>query len=242
MYKQRLGHIERESSVPHLAALPIALFPRPLTAELHSTIERLSILLGPPFEPPSPLMPIPGMAVPARAPRASLAPSHPPQSQLNLAPTINKRTSGRRASALPVPIEVQKPEVWLDVGEDVFNTLQAAVDAALAERDVRLRALETVFNDLIWYRAELDLPPLDGEDGSFPPELKPGRGDEEVPGAHVRYEALLEHVVGLNPVRVGDEEEEGQEIQGMEEVEPEVGLIAWADALLQLVSRREEGS
>lgn len=164
----------------------------------------------------------------------------PPLSSANLAPTINKRLSGRRTSGFAQPAVAEahpKPEMWYDLGEDVVNTLQASVDRALAERDARLRALETVFNDLIWYRAELDLPSFDVENG-FPHELRPAKSEEEVPGAHLRYEALLEQVVQLNPVRVGEEEEEseGEEIKGMEKIEPEAGLIAWADSLLQLVS------
>lgn len=180
-------------------------------------------------------MPIPGTAVPARAPRPSVPLGPPPTANNLTAPTINKRTSGRRASflpAAPTPPE-PKPETWLDVGEDVVNALQASVDAALAERDTRLRTLETIFNDLIWYRAELDITLADG----LPSDLRPSKTGEEVPGDHARYEALLERVVSLNP-RMGDEEE-GQEIQGMEDVEPEVGLMAWAEELLQLVRLRQ---
>lgn len=100
--------------------------------EIIQTIERLSILLGPPFEAPPPLMPIPGSAVPARSARSSL---QPPASTEHLAPTTNKRVSGRKSSAssATLPLET-KPVTWLDVGEDVMTSYEAKVDAALAER------------------------------------------------------------------------------------------------------------
>lgn len=164
-----------------------------------------------------------------------MAASLPPPVNVNIAPTINKRISGRRTSAFHAPVAEPEPpklEAWLDVGEDVQAALLAALEKATEERDARLRTLEMCFNDLIWYRAELDLPPLE----QLPPELRPPRGEEEQPGAHIRYESLLEHVIALNPVKAGSFGDEERDIEGMEEVEPEVGLINWADALLQLVS------
>ncbi|BEJ16879.1 hypothetical protein CspHIS471_0602800 [Cutaneotrichosporon sp. HIS471] len=199
--------------------------------ELRSQLEKLSILLGSPYEPPAPLTPIPGLAVPARKPRQSMAATLPPP--VNLAPTITKRASGRRTSAFHAPAPEPEPpklESWFDVGEDVQTALVAALEKALEERDVRLRTLETTFIDLIWYRAELDLPTLE----HLPPELRPPMSEEEQPGIYHRYDTYLDHVIELNPVKAGSFEDEEQSIDGMEEVEPEVGLINWADALLQL--------
>lgn len=162
-----------------------------------------------------------------------MAASLPPP--VNLAPTINKRASGRRASAFHAPAPEPEPpklEAWFDVGEDVQTALLAALEKATEERDARLRTLAMCFNDLIWYRAELDLPPLE----QLPPDLRPSRSEEEQPGAHLRYEALLEHVVALNPIKAGSFGDEERDVEGVEEMEPEVGLINWADALLQLVS------
>ncbi|GMK59590.1 hypothetical protein CspeluHIS016_0801960 [Cutaneotrichosporon spelunceum] len=205
--------------------------------ELRSQLEKLSTLLGSPYEPPAPLTPIPGLAVPARKPRPSMAATLPPP--VNLAPTINKRTSGRRASAFHPPApepETPKLEAWLDVGEDVQMALEAAVEKALEERDARLRTLEATFIDLIWYRAELDLQTLE----RLPPEFRPPLSEEEQPGVYSRYEAYLNRVISLNPVKAGSFEDEEQGIEGMEGIEPEVGLINWADTLLQLWTEEKE--
>lgn len=95
-----------------------------------------------------------------------------------------------------------------------------------------MRNLETTFNDLIWYRAELDLPPIAAP--SFPDHLRPSTEEEETPGAHARYEVLLGNVMSLN--EAPRSEDEGQEIQGMDDVEPEIGLMNWSDEMLELVS------
>lgn len=97
---------------------------------------------------------------------------------------------------------------------------------------MRLRNLETHFNDLIWYHAELVMPPLGL--GQFPEHLLPPREDEETPGAHDRYERALDRLMTRNPVPSG--EEDGVEIQGMDGIEPEIGLTVWAETLLEIVS------
>ncbi|TXT15770.1 hypothetical protein VHUM_00273 [Vanrija humicola] len=204
--------------------------------KLCDTLSELSILLGPGFEPPAPLQPVPGSApLAAAAPRAASRQSLGAAAALAaqttlLAPTTNtnKRTSGRQASNAAVA--EQRNECWLDVSEDVLATMQAALDRALAERDVRLRNLETNFNDLIWYHAELVMPPLGL--GQFPEHLLPPREDEETPGAHERYERALDRIMSLNAVPSG--EEDGVEIQGMDGIEPEIGLTNWADTLLEI--------
>lgn len=129
VYEERLDKIESES-VERAA----------LTIELRETLSELSILLGPGFESPPPLQPVPGSAPVTAAPSraasrqslgaaAALA-TQPPL----LAPTTNtnKRTSGRRASNATAA-ELRN-ECWLDVSEDVLATTQAALDRALAER------------------------------------------------------------------------------------------------------------
>lgn len=123
VYNERLAKVERECQ-------PGAT----LMAEIIETIEKLSVLLGPPFESPPPLQPVPGSAVPARSARSSLTQPAPVSTE-NLAPTTNKRVSGRKSSASSSMLQVPaKPETWMDVGEEVMTNLEAKVDAALAER------------------------------------------------------------------------------------------------------------
>lgn len=95
-----------------------------------TTLEKLSLLLGPPYDPPAPLKEVPESAtLPPRAVprRSTLAPPM-------VAPTtnVNKRHSARNTTPQPeIPLQ---PQVWLDVGEDVMGTLEKAVSEALAER------------------------------------------------------------------------------------------------------------
>lgn len=224
--------------------------------EMMTTLGQLSLLLGPPFDPPAPLKEIPdSSAVPARAAprRSTIAP-------FMTAPTtnLNKRHSARNTT--PQPEAPPQPQTWLDVGEDVMGSLEKAVSEALAERvsasclfvgfrnfisdgtqDVRMRNLETNFNDLIWFAAELDLPPLPkGLLDEFPERLLPPSTMEETPGAFGRYTNLLSSIMAVNEAWQGEDDEEAPEIQGMEGVEPEVGLMNWAEQLLELWANEKD--
>jgi len=87
----------------------------------------------------------------------------------------------------------------------------------------------------VWFRFELQLPDL--LDTSFPVYLLPSRDLEETPGAHARYEKILAQILALNPWKGANEEDEGDvELQGMDDIEPEIGLINWCEQLLELVS------
>ncbi|KAL7424666.1 Microtubule bundling protein [Cryptotrichosporon argae] len=211
---------------------------------LLATISQLAILLGPPFEDAPP----PTIVGPAALPRSipahtrlsiaggsatasATASSSTSTSTAPTAPGINKRHS--HSAAQPGKEETVE---WLDVDENVVAALEGHVERALAERDVRLRDVETSFNDLIWYRDELDLPPLPLSAlaiASFPARLLPSTDTEETPGAYSRYLELLQHVINSNVVPSGDEEEAG-EIRGMDGVEPEIGLMRWAEEVLEL--------
>lgn len=88
--------------------------------------------------------------------------------------------------------------------------------------------------DLIWFHFELDLPDL----LDFPLYLLPSTQMEETPKAHAAYQRQLAEIISLNPWKSGDEEEpEGIELQGLDGIEPEFGLINWCQEVLNLVSR-----
>lgn len=108
-------------------------------------------------------------------------------------------------------------------------------------QDVRMRNLETNFNDLIWFAAELDLPPLPkGPLDEFPERLLPPAAMEETPGAFERYTTLLTSIMAVNEAWQGEDDEEAPEIQGLEGVEPEVGLMNWAEQLLELWANEKD--
>lgn len=98
-----------------------------------TTLGQLSLLLGPPFDPPAPLKEIPdSSAVPATA-TARAAPRRSMAASLT-APTtnLNKRHSARNTT--PQPEVLPQAQTWMDVGEDVMGSLEKAVTEALAER------------------------------------------------------------------------------------------------------------
>jgi hypothetical protein len=118
--------------------------------------------------------------------------------------------------------------------------------------------------DLHWLHDELALPPLPNGAGShsFPIELLPDRRNEETPGAYQAYEKTLGHFIANfkeeNVEREivekeaksneegheGEEEEEDEadkgrvlDLKGLEDLQPEVGLINWINELSELVCR-----
>lgn len=67
--------------------------------------------------------------------------------------------------------------------------------------------------------------------------LLPSQDQEEQPGLHARYERQLAETMSLNPWQpIPEEEEEAVELKGMDGIEPEIGLIAWCEQLIELVS------
>jgi len=117
--------------------------------------------------------------------------------------------------------------------------------------------------DLHWLHDELALPPLPVGIGSnsFPTELLPNRHNEETPGAYQAYEKTLGHFIAnfkeenvereivekepkINEEGVEEEEEEEDaekgrvlDLKGLEDLQPEVGLINWINELSELVCR-----
>lgn len=67
----------------------------------------------------------------------------------------------------------------------------------------------------------------------FPPELLPDKSKEETPGAHQAYERLLARfMTAYEEDRDGEVEE-----KGLEDMQPEVGLIIWVEEVSRLVGQ-----
>jgi protein regulator of cytokinesis 1 len=92
------------------------------------------------------------------------------------------------------------------------------------------------FVNLAFLHTEMGLPPVPiSHPHHFPIHLLPLRATEERPGAHASYEKILSRYISINAATLTDDNVENSCI-GLEEVEPEVGLAAWADELSNLVS------
>lgn len=87
--------------------------------------------------------------------------------------------------------------------------------------------------DLRWLHSELALPPLPNGTGShqFPLELLPDKKGEETPGAYQMYEKMLARFIATYQ---GDHEGEVEE-KGLDDLQPEVGLMNWINELSTLV-------
>lgn len=88
--------------------------------------------------------------------------------------------------------------------------------------------------DLRWIHSELALPPLSlgTQPSSFPVELLPDKSKEETPGAHQTYEKLLAKFIATYK-----EDSEGEvEEKGLDDLQPEIGLLNWVNELSSLVS------
>ncbi|WWC96882.1 hypothetical protein V866_003757 [Kwoniella sp. B9012] len=207
IYDERLKHIQKQQA----------------------TLDQLSNLLGPPFQPSRPLQPV------ASSSKQTLPSASVPVGD------VKQRSSGTTLAQQIAGGKV--PSTWYDVGESISEELNQAVTKALAERDSRRKNLcQTLFN-LIWLHSELALPPVPiSSPHHFPPELLPSHEEEETPGAYTTYEKILHGVIGSNPLPPGECEEWGEieDLQGMENVEPEIGLIEWSDELTELWNTRKE--
>ncbi|WWC60378.1 uncharacterized protein I303_102950 [Kwoniella dejecticola CBS 10117] len=193
------------------------------------TLDQLAALLGPPFQPSKPLQ-----SVASSSKRPSTSGSAP-------VGEVKKRTSTHTLAQQIAGGKV--PDTWYDVGESISEELDEAVSKALEERKSRRKNLcQTLFN-LIWLHSELALPPVPtSSPHHFPPELLPAHEEEETPGACSSYERLLNRVIASNPLPPGEVEEWGEveDLEGMENVQPEIGLIEWSDELTELWNTRKE--
>jgi protein regulator of cytokinesis 1 len=216
--------------------------------ELQGTLEELTILLGPAFDLPQPVYP--NSAGNLIAPRLCRVPS-------NSLPSGPKRSLPSGSNTLAQAIEDSKLETYLDVGETITETLVAAVNKGLIERvsldglasrysrkadgiqNARRQQLEDSFRSLTWLHSELHLPPIPiAHPHHFPVQFLPSRQSEERPGAHAGYEKLLAKFAVANPDPYGENLPEGAEMaeaKGMEGVEAELGLLAWAQEVEELV-------
>ena len=99
--------------------------------ELQATLEILSNLLGPPFQPPQPLQPIASSSkcvLPTVFTRSSLG-----RIGSDAVPSDRSRRSVS-SGILAQSEEEGKKEIWKDVGEEVMETLEIAVQKAMDER------------------------------------------------------------------------------------------------------------
>ncbi|OCF56492.1 hypothetical protein L486_05342 [Kwoniella mangroviensis CBS 10435] len=207
IYDERLKHIQKQQA----------------------TLDQLSTLLGPPFQPSKPLQPV-----------ASSSKQTQPSASVP-AGEVKQRSSGTTLAQQIAGGKV--PSTWYDLGESISEELDEAVAKALEERSSRRKNLcQTLFN-LIWLHSELALPPVPtSSPHHFPPELLPSHEEEETPGAYATYEKILHRVIGSNSLPPGECEEwdEVEDLQGMDNVEPEIGLIEWSDELTELWNTRKE--
>ncbi|WRT65761.1 uncharacterized protein IL334_002710 [Kwoniella shivajii] len=192
-------------------------------------LDKLATLLGPPFQTSKPLQPV---ASSSQQPQAS---SSAPIGE------VKKRSSGHTLAQQIAGGKI--PPTWYDVGDSISEELDDAVSKALEERDTRRRNLcQTLFN-LTWLHSELALPPVPTSfPRHFPVDLLPSHNEEETPGAYSSYEKILHRIIGCNPLPPGDCEEWGEvdDLEGMEKVEPEIGLIEWAEEITELWNSKKE--
>ncbi|KAK8861636.1 hypothetical protein IAR55_002459 [Kwoniella newhampshirensis] len=202
-----------------------------------ATLDRLSALLGSPYQPSKPLQPIASSSKHANSSMTQTAPSHPHG---------HGHEGKKRGSSQTLAQAIaggQVPPTWYDVGESVTAELDEAVSKALEERDTRRRNLCQTLINLAWLHNELALPPVPTSDPHhFPLDLLPNHVEEETPGAYCNYERLLSKIISCNTLPPGDMEEwpEIEDLDGLESVEPEIGLIEWSDQITDLWNGRKE--
>lgn len=113
--------------------------------------------------------------------------------------------------------------------------VERAETIRLNRQDNRRQQLISDFVDLRWLHAELGLPPLPlTHPHHFPISLLPDRAKEETPGAHATYEKLFARFMATYKE---DSEIEVEE-KGLDDLQPEVGLINWIADLSSLVYPR----
>jgi hypothetical protein len=91
--------------------------------------------------------------------------------------------------------------------------------------------------ELRWLHIELGFPALatNGPQTHFPIEMLPDKANEETPGAYQIYERLLARFMVANK-DVVEEGEKEVEVTGLDDVQPEIGLINWISETFNLVS------
>lgn len=90
--------------------------------------------------------------------------------------------------------------------------------------------------ELRWLHSELALPPLPNGTGShqFPLDLLPNPENEETPGAYHSYEKMLARFIATYK-----EDNEGEvEERGLDDLQPELGVVYWINEISTLVSRK----
>jgi protein regulator of cytokinesis 1 len=149
-------------------------------------------------------------------------------------------------------LDDKKHEVWLDVSDPVVEALELDCRRMTEERvcltterteidadiqDVRRTELIGSIVELRWLHNELGFPALalNGSQAHFPQDMLPDKANEETPGAHQTYERLLAKFIFINKDVVAEENQE-PELEGLDDVQPEIGLINWVNEIAGLVS------
>ncbi|KAI9632711.1 protein regulator of cytokinesis 1 [Dioszegia hungarica] len=224
VYDERLKHIEKQQSY----------------------LNQLAILLGAPFEPAAPLAPIAsgsnhGSMVPPAPGLARIVSGTAAGGRLS----VDRKGRSDSVSVIPAPPTAGEEGLY-DVSEAVTGELESRVTVALEERASRLVDLESSMHDLRTLHTELALPPIPlSHPHHFPLHLLPNRSTEETPGAQQGYERLLARVVTEKVGMVPGVDEEGGEnevegdLESMQGVEPDVGLIRWVEEVRELWEKEQ---
>ena len=108
---------------------------------------------------------------------------------------------------------------------------------SLTQQEARYQQLLDQFVSLAFLHAELGLPtvPL-AQPHHFPVHLLASRASEERPGAHAGYEKILSRYISANSASMAENAEAS--CKGLEDVEPEIGLLSWAEEINGLVRFR----
>jgi len=152
----------------------------------------------------------------------------------------------------PPVSETGEGQPWYNVTDNVLEELQTNLQRAIEERvsanvckrsanvtdkqEARFQQLVDGFAALAFLHAELALPPVPlTQPHHFPIHLLPSRNNEERPGVYAGYEKALSRYITANSPS-STEAEEGASLKGLEGVEPEIAMIAWAEDMSSLVS------
>ncbi|KIR82401.1 hypothetical protein I306_00513 [Cryptococcus gattii EJB2] len=234
MYDERLVHIKQQQS----------------------TLDRLSTILGPPWQPMKQLEVIAsssrsrassssGMGVNANPPFGLDGKRSLSSSTQTIAQAIALGHAHGQTHTQSQAQDKNNGE-WYDVRESVVEEIDEAVKLALAERDARRRTLCQSLFTLTWLHSELALPPIPtSSPHNFPAHLLPLYSEEEQPGLYASYERLLHTIITLNPLPPMDDGNEEwpvvDDLEGFENTEPEIALIEWVEETMELwTSEKEE--
>ncbi|KAE8539597.1 hypothetical protein D1P53_003531 [Cryptococcus gattii VGV] len=233
IYDERLVHIKKQQS----------------------TLDRLSTLLGPPWQPMKPLEVIASSSRSRASSSSGMGVNANPSLGVDGKRSLSSSTQtiaqaialGHAHGQTHTQSQAQDKNEgqWYDVRESVVEEIDEAVKLALAERDARRRTLCQSLFTLTWLHSELALPPIPtSSPHNFPPHLLPLYSEEEQPGQYASYERLLHTIITLNPLPPMDDNNEEwpvvDDLEGFKDTEPEIPLIEWVEETMELWTAEKE--